>query len=591
MMSYKQDVSPKTNSKPCNCGCRECESVSCQLDCLVQPRFFHGQVLSDQDLTQLLHWTQSKLRLNRFRDGWGVVCGLEVRCECDSKQSGKVTISPGYALSGCGDDIVICEPQCVDLSVVFKSVKDPCAIPRRSTKEDESQPDPIQFPLFSGPSSDVYRVDLFAHYDELESDPKTTLGRGNCRELGQCENTRTREIATIIPRLTSADSSKATDTWEKKGIEYTKLVRGLQDAYERYLKQQDIVGFRKWLMDWLAKYPLHHFCFISDWLEGIDLSVPVGADRRTLEAQLAALRADYTAGYARYIELERLTGPLGDEISSISTKLNKTLDDLNNLNSQMKPLHDQLGQLSDQFNAGNEEERKAIRERMNAVEAQMQPMLDEMRTIDLEKQKTQAELDNLYLRFNPLAQEHNEMNNHLVAVDVQIKEFEKKLAELPTNGLFDQMRAVLGWIALDMLIDALQCECGGAADDQVDVPLARVWVQKSRDGRNGTRYQVLGVDDQPPFRRPLGLDCWPAPVGNYNLGRFVWRKKDDVAAELRLLAIDMPMGGLALSDAALFDQVSGLDFSRSFYARPGESVNAITIKSEVFGERIVGFGK
>ncbi len=474
-MSQKQNVSTKTHSKPCNCGCSECESVNCQLDCLVQPRFFHGQVLSDQDLTQLLHWTQSKLRLNRFRDGWGVVCGLEVRCACDPKQPGKVTVLPGYALSCCGDDIIICEPQCVDLSVVFKDTKDPCATPRRSTNDATTKPDPIQIPLFSGLSSDVYKVDLFAHYDEVESEPKTTLGRGNCRELGQCENTRIREITTIIPRLADTGSYAATDAWEKKGVDYTRLVLGLKDAYQRYSEQKDIVQFRKWLMDWLVKHPLHHFCFVNDWLQTVDLSAPVGFDRIP------------------------------------------------------------------------EDERKANEERVR-------------------------------------------VEGNAVDVD-QIKIAEKKLAEGPNTDLSDPIRAALGWIALDMLIDTLQCDCGSATDDQADVPLARVWVQKSQDGRKGTQYQVLAVDDQPPFRRPLGLDCWPAPIGSYNLGRFIWRKKDEAAAELRHMGIDMPSSGRQLSDVALLDQVSGLDFSRSFYGRAGESIDAITIKSEVFDERIVGFGK
>ena len=43
-----------TAAGPCPCGCVECEDTCCSLDCLVQPRFFHGQLLTDRDLNALL---------------------------------------------------------------------------------------------------------------------------------------------------------------------------------------------------------------------------------------------------------------------------------------------------------------------------------------------------------------------------------------------------------------------------------------------------------------------------------------------------------------------------------------------------------
>src|SRR5690349_21018508 len=51
------------------------------LECLCRPRFFAGQLLTDEDLTRLDHYIQAKNRLhNRFLHGWGVACGLEVVC-------------------------------------------------------------------------------------------------------------------------------------------------------------------------------------------------------------------------------------------------------------------------------------------------------------------------------------------------------------------------------------------------------------------------------------------------------------------------------------------------------------------------------
>src|SRR5713101_5540164 len=100
--------------KPCGCGCADHEETCCGLDCLTKPRFFCGQLLTDQDMTALVGWTQNKLALSRFRHGWGVVCGLDVRC--DPMNPASVVVTPGYAVSCCGEDIVVCKEYPVDLS-------------------------------------------------------------------------------------------------------------------------------------------------------------------------------------------------------------------------------------------------------------------------------------------------------------------------------------------------------------------------------------------------------------------------------------------------------------------------------------------
>src|SRR6478752_10295708 len=76
------------------------------LECLCRPRFFAGQLLTDEDLNLLDHYIVEKNKLhNRYLHGWGVVCGLEVFCQpCE----GQVTVTAGYALSPCGDDIILC---------------------------------------------------------------------------------------------------------------------------------------------------------------------------------------------------------------------------------------------------------------------------------------------------------------------------------------------------------------------------------------------------------------------------------------------------------------------------------------------------
>ena len=92
------------------------------LKCLCRPRFFPGQLLSDDDLNRLQQYVIDKNRLhNRYLVGWGVACGLEVVCSpCDA---GQVTVRAGYALSPCGDDIVVCGDQAVDVCALIQACR------------------------------------------------------------------------------------------------------------------------------------------------------------------------------------------------------------------------------------------------------------------------------------------------------------------------------------------------------------------------------------------------------------------------------------------------------------------------------------
>jgi hypothetical protein len=103
----------------------ECAPVTCPvcggLECLCRPRFFAGQLLTDEDLKRLDHYITAKNKLhNRYLIGWGVACGLEVVCNsCD----GTVTVRPGYALSPCGEDIVVCADTPVDVCSMIQKCR------------------------------------------------------------------------------------------------------------------------------------------------------------------------------------------------------------------------------------------------------------------------------------------------------------------------------------------------------------------------------------------------------------------------------------------------------------------------------------
>src|SRR5262249_4234933 len=86
------------------------------LECLCRPRFFAGQLLSEEDLNRLDHYIVAKNRLhNRYLVGTGVACGLEVVCsKCEPDGSGTVLLKPRDAGSPCGNDIIVWHNEAVN---------------------------------------------------------------------------------------------------------------------------------------------------------------------------------------------------------------------------------------------------------------------------------------------------------------------------------------------------------------------------------------------------------------------------------------------------------------------------------------------
>ncbi len=105
---------------------KECAPNPCPvcggLECLCRPRFFAGQLLTEEDLNRLENYVIEKNKLhNRYLHGWGVVCGLEIIC---SPCAGQVTVTSGYALSPCGEDIVVCHDDVVNVCDLINKCKE-----------------------------------------------------------------------------------------------------------------------------------------------------------------------------------------------------------------------------------------------------------------------------------------------------------------------------------------------------------------------------------------------------------------------------------------------------------------------------------
>ncbi|MEU3412095.1 hypothetical protein ABZ760_12665 [Streptomyces sp. NPDC006658] len=101
-----------------DCGCG-CGGDATRTSAFVRPRFFAGQLLTEDDLGLLVDYMTAKGRLhNRSLYGPGVVCGLGVTCApCGG---GTVAVHPGHALDCAGNDIVVPCTEQVDVRAMVR---------------------------------------------------------------------------------------------------------------------------------------------------------------------------------------------------------------------------------------------------------------------------------------------------------------------------------------------------------------------------------------------------------------------------------------------------------------------------------------
>ncbi|QUQ65630.1 hypothetical protein [Kutzneria sp. CA-103260] len=238
-----------TLSKPCCCP-QPCGQQSCELRALVRPRFFCGQLLTDQDLSELTAWVLDRRRLGRYRDGWGVVCGLDV--DIDTSATGSVVVQPGYAVSSCGEDIVLPTATSFDVTSCCPELSTPCGTP-------------------SGQPPTACVVDLGVSYREVGEDPVLALGRSACGETGECEDSRTLESFQLVCKEVVDGAEPPTPGWTQWESAYRDAVDIVTQAIAEGLPgQATAAALASWLRDRLRERPLRHFGFVADWLGQCD---------------------------------------------------------------------------------------------------------------------------------------------------------------------------------------------------------------------------------------------------------------------------------------------------------------------------------
>jgi len=288
--------------KDCGCGCSGSGGDCCELECLVHPRFFCGQLLADQDLTALVDWVKAKGALARYRHGWGVVCGLDVHCG----SRGTITVSPGYAMDCCGRDIVVCDETKFDLAQCWKRPEDPCgngaAQPAMAAlKLSNGQPSTTNNGQFNFiPPEELQAVDILIRYSESQSDSRSALARGGCGGAAGCEYTRVHEGSEIYCR--PADGCEvADDPWIEWETEYVEGLRKLRADLDRLVQTPkfDTTVDRRAAIDrfiaYVTRHSPHSFCFISEWLcylQGTQVEIDPKDDQKQ-KAAATELRAAF----------------------------------------------------------------------------------------------------------------------------------------------------------------------------------------------------------------------------------------------------------------------------------------------------------
>jgi hypothetical protein len=290
VMSNSKTAADQPAGGPCRCGCAPCDDHVCELDCLVRPRFFCGQLLTDADLTALVTWTQEKFRLRRYVAGWGVLCGLQV--SCDSKNPAGVVVSPGYALDCCGNDVIICDDARLDLGPACPRPE--CLDPWEEQPASGEQPEgggTYGTGLLSDLLGGARALDVVLHYAEVGSQPQAAVARSACGEKAACEYSRTREGYRLTYVPAGDDPQKAAaDRWYSA---YQRAMRQAVDFADSLPGVPADGELQQRLLDWLARYPPHGLC----GLEGFIRRMTTAANSPRLEELLFWIVLDYRYGW------------------------------------------------------------------------------------------------------------------------------------------------------------------------------------------------------------------------------------------------------------------------------------------------------
>ena len=228
-----------------------------------RPNYFSGQLLTDADLRAEQDYFIEKNRLhNRYLHGWGVVCGLKVKCyPCCSGHgsSGKVVVEPGYAIDCCGNDIVVCNEEEFD---VVQRIRD-----LEKKKGDPCSPAAGSAPAPCPDKEEKYY--LVIKYKEEDAKPATALKAGDGCTVQRCVPSRTRECHEF-------DLIEHCTLKKRAGDDFLKRTKECSDTFVQVWRKlfgadgpQSVEDVKSFTREYHKALPDHLRCSILDELEDI----------------------------------------------------------------------------------------------------------------------------------------------------------------------------------------------------------------------------------------------------------------------------------------------------------------------------------
>lgn len=271
-----------STSKSGGCGCAGCgcDSGTCTDESFKRPRFFAGQLLTEDDLQAMMDYVVGKSRLhNRYLFGPGVVCGLDVTCHpCGG---GQVMVAPGFALDCCGNDLILPCPEEVDIRALLREL-------RKRQLQGYECGDPCE------EEGDRRHYGLYLTYQETPGDPVAPYNSGDPCGQQACEPTRICEGYAFELRCECGDERQlelykrilacvgdvksATSAIEKAGALYTRAMeikRGTSSAAaapsDVEAMRRDAVLLKAWLLSRLEQAGTRTRCDLYDRVKAVHL--------------------------------------------------------------------------------------------------------------------------------------------------------------------------------------------------------------------------------------------------------------------------------------------------------------------------------